>query len=76
MTHSLGDCERCVGCGALTGRVGPSGDVLYCQDCHDGPFCEDCFSYHPDECKGWEWGFRQGHVTAAGATLGAFTKKG
>lgn len=40
--------ESCDACGNATGRAGKSEDSLYCADCGDGPFCENCFDTHMD----------------------------
>jgi len=44
--------EQCCECDALTGRVGPGEDSLFCDQCDVGPLCEGCFeehSYHEED---------------------------
>lgn len=40
------ETEDCKGCGADW----PIDMLEYCDDCNDGPFCDDCLEDHEDEC--------------------------
>jgi len=49
------DYELCCECGELTGRAGKDDDSLYCPDCNDGPFCEECIVEHIHFAEGKEY---------------------
>ena len=41
--------ERCWHCDEPTGRAGRSDDSIYCEHCHRGPFCSECFDTHEEK---------------------------
>ena len=46
--QSQAPLEMCWECGEPTGKAGANEDSLYCAECGDGPFCEQCFNTHMD----------------------------
>ena len=38
--------ERCIECDEPTGRAGKYDDSLYCDECGEGPFCEEHAAEH------------------------------
>jgi len=43
--------EACCICECPTGRAGKADDSFYCDFCDEGPFCEDCYDEHINECS-------------------------
>jgi hypothetical protein len=43
-SHYPGTRQLCCECNESTGRC--EEDQIICDDCEDGPFCEECYSLH------------------------------